>query len=112
MYRAQEKKSEFISIEGLGLGILRNQRYENHVKEKTYGYKPGDILVLLTDGIVEGKNEKGAQFGYDRIKNLVEQHHHQSPQEIQTLLVNALHRFVGGDGMIDDDYSLMVVKFN
>ena len=111
MYRAQEKKSEFISIEGLGLGILRNQRYENHVQEKTYGYSPGDILVLLTDGIVEGKNEKGAQFGYDRIKNLVEQQHHQSPQEIQTLLVDALHEFVGGDGMIDDDYSLMVVKF-
>ena len=111
MYRAQEKKSDFISIEGLGLGILRNQRYENHVQEKTYGYKPGDILVLLTDGIVEGKNEKGEQFGYDRIKNLVEQQHHKSPQEIQTLLVDALHHFVGGDGMIDDDYSLMVVKF-
>lgn len=111
MYRAHEKKSEFISIDGLGLGILRNQRYENHVHEKTYGYSPGDLLVLLTDGIVEGKNEKGEQFGYDRIKNLVEQQQHQSPQEIQSLLVDALHQFVGGDGMIDDDYSLMVVKF-
>jgi len=111
-YRAQENKSDFISIEGMGLGILRNQRYENHVHEKTYGYNPGDILMLLTDGIVEGKNEKGEQFGYDRIKTLVEQQHTQSPQEIQTLLVESLHHFVGGDGMIDDDYSLMVVKFN
>lgn len=111
MYKAQENKSEFISIEGLGLGILRNQRYENHVQEKTYGYNAGDILVLLTDGIVEGKNEKGAQFGYDRVKNLVEQHHHLTPLEIQTLLIDSLHHFVGGDGMIDDDYSLMVVKF-
>ena len=112
MYSAQEQKAAFISIEGLGLGILRNQRYDNHVQEKTFGYHPGDILVLLTDGIVEGKNDQGEQFGYERIKNLVEQHYHLSPQEVQNHLIDALHLFVGGDGMIDDDYSLMVVKFN
>ena len=98
-------------FDGLGLGILRNKLYENHVQEKTFRYKAGDILVLITDGIVEAKNQKGLQFGFERVKSLVEINHSKSPKEIQQVLIDSLHAFVGGDGMIDDDYSLMVVKF-
>ena len=110
-YKANEKTAEFISIEGLGLGIVRNPSYQNHVHEKTYDYQAGDLLVLLTDGILEGRNEKGEQFGYDRVKNLVEAKHQLSPPTLQQEIIDSLHQFVGGDGMIDDDYSLLVVKF-
>ncbi len=111
LYRAKEAKSEYLMHEGLGLGILRNKQYENHVQENSFTYEPGDILVLITDGIVEAKNQKGQQFGYERIRSLVEIHQAKSPKEIQNQLIDALHVFVGGDGMIDDDYSMMVVKF-
>ena len=111
VYKAKEEKSEFMFFDGLGLGILRNKQYENHVQEKTFTYEPGDILVLITDGIVEAKNQKGHQFGFERIRSLVEIHHQKTPREIQNQLIDSLHAFVGGDGMIDDDYSMMVVKF-
>jgi serine phosphatase RsbU (regulator of sigma subunit) len=111
-YNAKEAKSEFMLFDGLGLGILRNKQYENHVQEKTFSYETGDILVLITDGIVEAKNPKGQQFGFERIRSLVEIHHAESPSEIQRQLIESLHVFVGGDRMIDDDYSMMVVKFN
>jgi serine phosphatase RsbU (regulator of sigma subunit) len=110
-YKAKEKTAEFISIEGLGLGIVRNPSYQNHVHEKTFNYQMGDILVLLTDGILEGRNEKGEQFGYERLKNLVEAHPQLAPSILQQVIIDSLHQFVGGDGMIDDDYSLLVVKF-
>lgn len=112
LYKAKEAKSEFMLFDGLGLGILRNKQYENHVQEKTFSYETGDILVLITDGIVEAKNQKGQQFGFERIRSLVEIHHAKSPNEIQNQLIDSLHVFVGGDRMIDDDYSMMVVKFN
>ena len=39
--------------------------------EDTIPYKKGDILVLLTDGVTECKNERGEMFGADRaIKTL------------------------------------------
>lgn len=110
-YKATEQAAEFISIEGLGLGIVRNPTYKNHVLEKTFDYSSGDILVLLTDGILEGRKETGEQFGYDRIKKIVEEHHQKSPIHLQQEIIDSLHQFVGGDGMIDDDYSLLVVKF-
>ena len=110
-FQAKENKSEFMLFDGLGLGILRNRKYENHVQEKTFHYSSGDILVLITDGIVEAKNQKGQQFGFERIRSLVEIHKDKNPKEIQNLLIDSLHAFVGGNGMIDDDYSMMVVKF-
>ena len=110
-YKASERTAEFISMEGLGLGIVRNLTYKNHVHEKTFDYQPGDILVLLTDGILEGRNDTGEQFGYERIKKIVEEHPQKSPIDLQQVLIDSLHLFVGGDRMIDDDYSLLVVKF-
>lgn len=110
-YRANEKTATFISIEGLGLGIVRNPSYQKHVHESTYDYQTGDLLVLLTDGILEGRNEKGEQFGYERLKNLVEAKHQLSPPTLQQEIIDSLHQFVGGDGMIEDDYSLLVIKF-
>ncbi|MFN3999724.1 GAF domain-containing SpoIIE family protein phosphatase [Algoriphagus sp.] len=110
-YKSKEAKSDFLFFDGLGLGILRNKQYENHVQEKSFSYEAGDILVLITDGIIEAKNQKGQQFGFERIRSLVEIHHSKSPSEIQTQLIDSLHVFVGGDRMIDDDYSIMVVKF-
>lgn len=111
LYRAKDKSAEYILFDGLGLGILRNNQYENHVQERTFTYESGDIMVLITDGIVEAKDPTGEQFGFDRVKKLVENNPSKSPKEIQTILIDSLHKFVGGGGMIDDDYSLMIVKF-
>ncbi|WP_297336576.1 SpoIIE family protein phosphatase [Algoriphagus sp.] len=111
LYQNQVKKAEYLGIDGLGLGILRNIQYENHVEEKTFPFQGGDLLVLFTDGIVEAKNQQHQQFGFERIRSLVEKHQTQHPRELQTILVDALHEFVGGDGMIDDDYSTVIVKF-
>lgn len=112
MHQNDMGKSEYLGIDGLGLGILRNKQYENHVEEKTFNYSSGDVLVMFTDGIVEAKNEKSQQFGFERIRTLLEVYHELSPKEIQTKIIDSLHAYVGGDGLIDDDYSIMVVKFS
>ena len=111
-FEAQTKKSDYLGIDGLGLGILRNMQYEKHVEQKTFTYHSGDVLVLFTDGIVEAKNQKSHQFGFERMRTLLEVYHELSPTEIQSKIIDSLHSFVGGDIKIDDDYSLVVAKFN
>ena len=110
-YSAHAHTAEFIAVDGLGLGIVRNQNYENHVQEVTGNYQAGDFLILLTDGILESRNDVGEQFGYTRLKELVEANSQMPPLQLQKAIIDSLHHFVGGDGMIDDDYSLVVVKF-
>lgn len=112
MHQIKNNKSDYLEIDGLGLGILRNMQYEKHVEEKTFSYSSGDVLVMFTDGIVEAKNDKSQQFGFERIRTLLEVYHKLSPKEIQTKIIDSLHAYVGGDGLIDDDYSIMVVKFS
>jgi len=111
-FNSSASKSEYLEIDGLGLGILRNKLYENHVEEKTFNYQAGDTLVLYTDGVIEAKNHQGKEFGFERLRSLLEIYHERNSKEIQTNLIDSLHHFVGGDGKIDDDYSMMVVKFN
>ncbi len=110
-HQVKTGKSDFLGIDGLGLGILRNMQYEKHVEEKEFTYQVGDVLVLFTDGIVEAKNEKSQQFGFERIRTLLEVYHQLSPKDIQAKIIDSLHSFVGGERLIDDDYSMMVVKF-
>ncbi|UZD21923.1 SpoIIE family protein phosphatase [Algoriphagus halophytocola] len=111
MYQKNRNIAEYLSVDGLGLGILRNKQYEKHVEEKTFTYLTGDVLVLFTDGIVEAKNKKSQQFGFERIRTLLEVYHERTPHEIREIIIDSLHTFVEGDGLIDDDYSLMVVRF-
>ncbi len=42
-------------------------RYE----DRTLGYEKGDILVLLTDGVIESKSPAGEQFGVERVEALL-----------------------------------------
>jgi serine phosphatase RsbU (regulator of sigma subunit) len=110
-YTSKDDKSTYLEIDGLGLGILRNKQYEMHVEEKTFSYSPDDVLVLYTDGIIEAKDEESNQFGFERLRSLLEINNELSPSQLQSKIIDSLHSFVGGDGMVDDDYSLMVVKF-
>jgi len=41
--------------------------YEDHL----IGYREGDILVLITDGVTESKNEAGEQFSLERVKSIL-----------------------------------------
>ena len=96
---------------GMGLGILRNSNYDKFVQNKTLSYHPDDILVLYTDGIMEAKNNKNEQFGIERLKTLLAKHKEKNPTEIKEVIIQELMNFLNGI-KLDDDYTLLVVKFN
>ncbi|MEN7547495.1 SpoIIE family protein phosphatase [Rapidithrix thailandica] len=102
---------KFFENKGLGLGIIRNDSYANYVEYDIFEYREGDIMLLYTDGLIESKNKvTGEQFGFDRLKVFLEAHHHLPLEEIyQTLLAQA-YQF-SGETYIDDDYTLLLIKF-
>ena len=70
-----------------------------------------DILVLYTDGISEASNAVHDEFGYDRMKSLLQQNAHYDPKMIQKVFISKLYEFCGGKDL-DDDYTMLVIKFN
>lgn len=110
-YDVDKGESEYLAVKGMGLGILRNASFRNYICERELRYQEGDVMLLYTDGIIEARNEHGNEFGYERLKKVVDASHGLEVGEIKTRLIQALYDFVGTNTLPDDDYSLVVVKF-
>src|SRR5690606_20787896 len=103
-YDVDKGESEYLAVKGMGLGILRNASFRNYICEKELNYKVGDVMLLYTDGIVEARNEQGKEFGYERLKQVVDASHGLEVGEIKAQLIQALYDFVGASTLPDDDY--------
>ena len=91
-YHALREEVFYFQSTGLGLGIIRNENYEKHIKNQFYDYSPGDVMVIYTDGIVEARGEAASEYGDDRLK------------------LADLNAFTKGFP-IHDDQTLLVIKF-
>jgi sigma-B regulation protein RsbU (phosphoserine phosphatase) len=91
---------------GTLLGIFENVAYE----EDRITLRPGDVVVLYTDGVSEAMNHTGEMFGEDRLVELVEA----LPagigaREITTCIQNGVHAFLG-DLEPQDDMTILVLQ--
>jgi serine phosphatase RsbU (regulator of sigma subunit)/catechol 2,3-dioxygenase-like lactoylglutathione lyase family enzyme len=70
---------------------------------------PGDTLAVYTDGVTESPNDKGEQFGEDRLADALVQHRHLAPDGIIAAIVDEVQRFSGALEQ-HDDITLIVAK--
>ena len=109
-YHALREEVFYFESTGLGLGIIRNETYEKHIKNQFYDYSPGDVMVIYTDGIVEARGAAGAEYGEDRLKLRLEESYFQDAEDIKSLILDDLNGFTHGYP-IHDDQTLLVIKF-
>ncbi|MBO2010498.1 SpoIIE family protein phosphatase [Siccationidurans soli] len=110
-YHALREEVFYFDSAGLGLGIIRNESYEKHIKNQFYDYSPGDVMVIYTDGIVEARGGSGTdEYGEDRLKLRLEESYFQNAEEIKRYILNDLNAFTSGYP-IHDDQTLLVIKF-
>ncbi len=103
--------SSFFQNRGLGLGIVRSNKYEEYLDINKIHYKSGDILFLYTDGIIEAKNQQGEEFGYERLSKVVSENGLKKPEEIKNLVIRKLYDFIDTEGL-DDDYTILIIQFS
>jgi serine phosphatase RsbU (regulator of sigma subunit) len=109
-YNAKVDSVEYLKDKGVALGMVRNNGYSKFIEARSFNYEPNDILILYTDGITEAKNNKGEEFGYERLALAIQDVKYESAKVIQEYLINRLYEFSGSDN-INDDYTTMIVKF-
>lgn len=71
--------------------------------------QPGDVLVLLSDGIYEYANAAGEQFGEERVREVVAARHAGSAAVLGEALLDAVKDFARGAPQ-EDDMTLVLVK--
>lgn len=78
-------------------------------RDATVGVKPGDLLVLYTDGVTEAGDEAGEQFGEERLARVAQQHLHEPSFEILQAMRRELERHLNGRPA-GDDVTIVVQK--
>ncbi|MFM9959454.1 MAG: PP2C family protein-serine/threonine phosphatase [Phycisphaerales bacterium] len=68
----------------------------------------GDVLVVLTDGLMEAADARGKQLGFDALEAIVLRAGDRPAREVVAALIEAAQRHAGGARI--DDQSVMVVR--
>ncbi len=92
-------------IEGVPIGLLDDREYD----EVELACQPGDVLVFYSDGVDEQLNEKGEEYGRDRIMRILKKHETESPRAIADATIAAVDAFRGALP-ISDDQTVVVLR--
>jgi anti-sigma regulatory factor (Ser/Thr protein kinase) len=76
----------------------------------TLEFAPGDILVLISDGLTEYRDTAGEEFGHERIHQVLLQHQGKSMAEVADLLLQSVHAFAGGAPQEDDVTAVLIQR--
>ncbi len=90
---------------GLPLGIMKDWVYE----EASIPIRPGQIILIGTDGIKEACNPLNEHFGNERLQMIIKYNHQKSAKEILHEVYGALESFRSSAERKDDE-TMVVVK--
>jgi serine phosphatase RsbU (regulator of sigma subunit) len=86
----------------LPLGLLAGPPYSGHSIE----LRPGDVLLVATDGILEASDKSGTEFGLDKLEDVLREHRSQPLSSI----AQKIHAALAADYAQDDDQSLLLIR--
>jgi serine phosphatase RsbU (regulator of sigma subunit) len=95
-------------LEGGGpvLGIFPGVTYEQRVSR----LKPGDLILVYSDGVTEMRNAAGEEFGEERLIEVIRAHRRLSADELLETVNRRLEEFAGGTAP-PDDLTLVVARW-
>ena len=106
IYRYAEKKAAECDCPGvMPLGI---EPYE-HIPVTDMALKPGDRLLLYTDGLSERFNPGGQTYGEERLLAKFEMAPGSHPEDILVTLVGDVEHFAEGRPADDDQAMILMV---
>ena len=105
-YKMSSKgKTEELSIGGIILGMMPDMKFETG----EVILKPGDRIVMFTDGITEAMDTKEEEFGEERLQNTIQKWPDLSAQDLMDKISSEVKQFSEGAPQADD-ITMVVLK--
>jgi serine phosphatase RsbU (regulator of sigma subunit) len=105
-YRTAAQACETIETDTVPLGCLDDLAL---VPREPIRMEPGDVFVVLSDGVIDAESATGERFGTPRVIDLIVSARAASAEELVAALRQALTLFTGG-ARPDDDRTAVVIK--
>jgi sigma-B regulation protein RsbU (phosphoserine phosphatase) len=105
IYDCANGRFEDLTGNALPLGVSETAAYQKFDKN----IRPGQIIMMGTDGIWEAQSPEGKMFGKERFKDIIRQHAEQPAREIIQTTITAVDRFCHPQAKMDD-MTLVVTK--
>jgi serine phosphatase RsbU (regulator of sigma subunit) len=110
LYKKNTDKIISLDTPGFFIGAMPIPDYD-YVEKKNV-FKPGDRIILVTDGIIEGRNIQGEEFGIERLKEGIIQYKDNQLTEFKDMLLKDYKDFTKGTKSSDDITIIVIEKFN
>jgi hypothetical protein len=101
-YRANRGDTVRLAMNQFPLGLMPGGQYES----ARAAYAPGDVFLMLTDGIPEAENERDEQFGMERVEQILIAHAAEPLPQIWGDVMDAARRH----GPPQDDQTLLLLR--
>ena len=107
VYSSARKSCHFVDSQTVPLGIVPQLPAVRPVK---ISMQPGDIVFLISDGFFEWENNRGEEFGADRLVQVICQNSDREPEIIIAELYESVLRFAGGTPQKDDLTAVLIKR--
>ncbi len=105
LYRAAQEELLEVKPHGIALGISDAVQYQHERVQ----LEANDIVVFYTDGLTDALNARGDDFGKARLLSVIQEHRHESSEQMVAALRECLLDFMGTMSPVDD-MTVVVVK--
>lgn len=102
VYNRENDTTFSLRTDGLALGMASNRVLKNQLSEKSFHFKPGDSMLLYTDGLTEARNELGVEYGTDEIESMMSIYGSLHAKSISLKIQTSLEAFIGSQKPKDD----------
>jgi phosphoserine phosphatase RsbU/P len=105
VFRKDSGAIETIDIKSIPIGVERSTEYG----VKRFRLRPGDVLVMYTDGVVEAMNDQGKQYGRKKLGAAVAESSELAAAAIADAIRKDVEEFAGRSRQ-HDDQTVLVMK--
>ncbi len=105
LYDSRERKVVAIPTNGTWIGIA--DEIKSFTQIRTIELEENDSVLLFTDGVTEGENDKGEMYGQERLMRIFGSHAEERVEDCLDLILKDVKEFQSEQ---KDDITLMLLK--
>jgi len=104
-FHLSNDKINYLKTGGMLLGTFPDSQYE---QEKII-MRPGELLILFSDGITEAMNKDNKEFGEEKLRDIISDYKNADPELIIDKIISEVEKHSGSTPQ-SDDMTLMIIK--